>query len=351
MSGAITVASFSETIKLQIGNFLYTEGISTTPFLLDGIFNIVNLISDYQEEGKILFPEVFITTDLNVLDTFPHNKIKIGETVSSEDGYKKILKECAPLCNSEWIIYIEAKGGNLTYGIIYTELIETSPSLYEQTVGKMKMPEEYYSVAYIRNIGKKTVEIRGLKTGLIVSLSLNDSTALAVDETSWLAEEITSKLDEDIQLIARQYYSKIIGEAFKEGHGNLLGVIEEEDSSITNLKSELNDGIYLDSPINIIDFLRAFESDKTASNSVALRQYANIIKSMCNNDGMTIFTNTGKLLAYKVIVNKNYLTEEIRKDINGGSRTRAFFNIKHCGLFVSGLIKSQDGPVKTFKNE
>ncbi|NOS57414.1 MAG: hypothetical protein HOP37_14320 [Cyclobacteriaceae bacterium] len=341
-------ASLRDTILSQIGSFLHDEGFQSQQFIKEGIFEIINLISDYQEEGRVLFPEVLITNDLGLLKTIPDFKVKIGEQGIAIESYKKIIKYCAPLCTSEWIIYIEVKDGRLKYGLTCAELTETTPSLYKQSVGEMKLDITGCNVAYIHNIGKKTVRVIGLRNSITVSLSLNDITEISINEIGTLASHIC----EDVQLkkeVARNFIEKILSDGFKEGHGNLIGVVSNSAESITNLRSHFPEGIYLPEPIDLLALLLAFEVEKSAENSVALRQHATIVKSMCNNDGIAIFTTDGKLMAYHIIINKDFIPDEVKKTISGGARTQAFFNMKYSNAFQFGLIKSQDGPIKIFK--
>jgi len=341
-------ASLRETILSQIGSFLFEEGFQSQQYIKEGIFEIINLISDYQEEGRVLFPEILITNDLALLKTIPDFKVKIGEQSITIESFKKIIKYCAPLCTSEWIIYIEVKNGMLKYGVTCAELTETTPSLYKQSVGEMKLDIPGCNVAYIHNIGKKTVRVKGLRNSITVSLSLNDISEISINEIGTLADQICK----DVLLkkeVARNFIEKIISDGFKEGHGNLIGVVKNSPEKIENLRNHFQEGIYLPEPIDLLALLLAFETEKSGENSVALRQHAAIVKSMCNNDGIAIFTTDGKLIAYHIIVNKNFIPDEAKKTISGGARTQAFFNMKHSNAFEFGLIKSQDGPIKIFE--
>jgi hypothetical protein len=345
---SVRPASLRTTILDQIGAFLFREGFENHPFTAEGIFEIINLIADYQEEGKVLFPEVIITNELDLLKTIPDYKVEIGSYTLEREAFRKIVKDCAPLCTREWVIYGEIKDGRLRYGITCAELTETTPSLYNQTVGDLKLDLTGCTVAYIHNIGKKTVELKGLRSSVVVSLSLADPEEISLNEVGSLARHICYSLDGPMQAIAKNYFEKILAEGFKGGHGNLIGVVEDKPQAIERLKAILPDGLYLPNPIDLIEILQTFEADKSAINSVALRQHAAVIKSMCNNDGIAIFTTTGKLIGYHIIILGDFLKPEIKTSITGGARSLAFYNLKHCGVFVFGFMKSQDGPVKTF---
>lgn len=168
------------------------------------------MLADYQEEGKVLYPEVLITNDLTILKAIPDFKTQVGSCEISEGAFRKIIKSCAPLCSSEWIIYIEVSKGYLNYGVSCAEITETTASMYSQAVGPLKIDIPGCTVAYIRNIGKKTVELIGLRTRVLVSLSLDDPSDLNTNEINLLCNHICRDLEEDIKSTAENYYEKML---------------------------------------------------------------------------------------------------------------------------------------------
>ncbi len=344
---ASTPATLRETIKDQIGSFLFKEGFnSTEPLTQEGIFHIINMLADYQEEGKVLYPEVLLTNDLTVLKAIPDFKTQIGVCDISEEAFKKIIKSCAPLCNSEWIIYIEISHGRLIYGVSCAEITETTASMYSQVVGPLKIEIPGCTVAYIRNIGKKTVEVSGLRSRILVSLSLEDPKDLNTNEINLLCKHICKDLKEDIKETAISYYEKILGNGLKDGHGNLIGVIENTDAAREVLNKAIPDGIFIPKTIDIPSLLYNDEAEKSRQSTTLLRQQANLIKAMVNNDGIAVFSTNGTLIGYHFILRNNYLTADEVKAINGGARTHTFHNMIASKVFSFCFIKSQDGPVK-----
>lgn len=85
------------------------------------------------------------------------------------------------------------------------------------------------------------------------------------------------------------------------------------------------------------------KNTQTEEASVKLRSFSSLMKSMLNFDGITLFSNTGKILGYHFIVNNNEVADE---DIEGGSRTRAYEAL--CGMteVLACFMKSQDGNIK-----
>ena len=68
--------------------------------------------------------------------------------------------------------------------------------------------------------------------------------------------------------------------------------------------------------------------------------------SMLNFDGITIFTNTGKICGYHFIVNNNAVADE---NVTGGSRTRAFEALCRIDGVLACFMKSQDGITKFYR--
>jgi hypothetical protein len=249
----IKKASLRDSIIESIGNFLYEEGFAKDDITKLGILEIINLISDYHEEGNALFPEILVTNSLDFFKTIPNKEIIIQEAELSISEFKNALKLCAPLATNSWIICIEVKGNRIKYGITSAEMSETSPSIYNQTVGQLKV-EDYQgiTIAYIRNIGQKTVELAGLKNKLIVSLTLDEPKELSQNEIQILCESIASNCEEKLRVNIKTFFEKVIDEALKNGHGNLIGIVEDNEESLIALKSKItgNEGIYLSTPID-----------------------------------------------------------------------------------------------------
>jgi hypothetical protein len=63
-----------EHVLDSIGSFLHKEGFTPDDVTQDGILEVINLISDYHEEGNSLYPEVILTNDLDFFKTIPNKE-------------------------------------------------------------------------------------------------------------------------------------------------------------------------------------------------------------------------------------------------------------------------------------
>lgn len=335
--------SLREHVLASIGNFLYREGFQPNDITPLGILEAINLISDYHEEGIALFPEIIVTNSLEFFKTIPNKEVVIAAGILSVDEFKKAIKFCAPLAIDSWIIFIEIAENNIRYGLVSAEMTETSLSIYNQTVGDLKVEYDKTTIAYIRNIGQKTVELSGLKNKLTVSLTLDAPTEMTFNEISTISKAISSKCDETYRQQISTFFEKIITMALRIGHGNLIGVIDKTDEAKAALFAVEKNGTYLPIAIDFQQLIIEAESDKSNETSINLKSYSSILKAMLNHDGITVFTNNGKLIAYHLLINTH---EKEGQVLIGGARTKAYASMQNCNLFLSCFYKSQDGNMK-----
>lgn len=346
MTKPVIKNSLKDDALSAVGAFLYDEKFPSLPQLKEGIVELINLTADYQEEGQKLYPEILIVTDWDYFKSISNREIIVSIAEISTSEFSKILKLCAPLAVGNWNIVIEVKGSQLKYGLIDAEIIETSPSLYEQTVGRLGIVQEDYSLAYIRNIGSKTVELIGQKSRLVVSLDLTELNLEESNDVQNIGEQIACNCDTEIKETINTFINKTLNEAIRIGHGNLIAIIDDNEEMIASLKEKFNDCIYLGKPIDFQEFIKNCEVEKSNDTSVNLLSHSKILISMLNHDGITIMTNTAKVIGYHMFIPK--IDGEI--DINGGARTRAFQSMINSKHFSACLYKSQDGKSKYWEN-
>jgi len=328
-----------------IGKFLYDEGFVKNVYLAEGILNLIDSTSSYHEEGEELFPEIFITDNIDkVLETLPFSKIiEIGDTSVTVGEFDQVLKLCAPLSKNGWVIYISISQEQMSYGLVSTEISELSPAFRLQAVGELSENKDEYSIAYLQNVGNKSVLLKGSESQKLICLSLSSNGASFGEELALLCASVSEDIADEYRKIATSYFEKIITEAAIIGHGNLVGVVKDHEASIAELQSRHPDGIYLKKPIDICDLLISSEEFESREASTVNRLYASIVQSMLNHDGATIFTSTGKLIGYHVFLKPK---KEENANVVGGARSRAFEIMKASKVFCCCFYKSQDGNEK-----
>lgn len=308
--------------------------------IIDGLIDIINKVSDYHEEGQALYPGVLVVKNIAYFNTFLNHRIKLVEKDLKRADFSQCIKMCAPLAVGGWNIYVALlEEGKIEYGLLTSEMATLSLDLYEQTMN-VGVPE--VNAIYIRNVGNKEVEVRTVQTKILISLNLN-GVGYSLDQT--VDELVQIILDNDIEKNPEKinYLNKIIRQALNEGHGNLIAVSEPGQDAINSVLGNFHGGITFETPINLSELADECMLFHTEEASLKLRSYAGLLQSMLNFDGITLFSNDGKIIGYHYIVNNDKVAEE---NIEGGARTRAFSAL--CG--IEGLracfMKSQDGKIK-----
>ena len=76
-----------------IGSFLYKENFPKRDYLAEGILNLIDATSSYREEGEDLYPEIFITDNIDaVLKTLPFcKKVEISIKPASVKEFSQAL--------------------------------------------------------------------------------------------------------------------------------------------------------------------------------------------------------------------------------------------------------------------
>ena len=212
-----------------------------------------------------------------------------------------------------------------------------SVSLFNQVIDT---PKEVATCAYIRNIGNKVVELNSITHHCTIALSLNDYEA-KIDETiKKLVNIIISYIEDDypIKTEAGSYMKDMLISALNHGHGNLIAVTD----NIEQLKAEkhLHGGIYLQEEIDLAKLLIDNNQEKTDRTATTLNAFTQLVISMLNFDGITLFSTTGTILGYHFIVDNKI---DGGNQIVGGSRSRAFEALTH----INGISASDKNAIVT----
>lgn len=306
-----------------------------------GILDIINMISDYREEGMPLYPEVIVLNSIDYLKALPCLTIKVAKKTLESHDFSRCIKMCAPLAVNGWHIYIvvDEKKNEIEYGILTTERFALSLSLFEQTI-VTGTPE--LNCLYLRNVGNKVVEVCNVQNCLVISLSLTEEENQLGESIQSLVDIVLSKDQDDLRE-TRNFLEKLIHRALNEGHGNLIAVVHDDNAVIEAAMKSLKGGIYLDTPIDFKELAEEYKSSFSEEASIKLNSYASLVRSMLNFDGITLFTDEGKVLGYHFIIDNDSVQD--KNGIQGGSRTRAYYALHNSEFVKACFMRSQDGRV------
>ncbi|MEO5644301.1 MAG: hypothetical protein ABIQ40_17490 [Bacteroidia bacterium] len=85
--------SLRESLLDSIGTFLWKEGFAKDEVTQHGILEIINQISDYHEEGVVLFPEIIVTNNFDFFKSIPNKEIIIQpEAPLTINEFKNAIK-------------------------------------------------------------------------------------------------------------------------------------------------------------------------------------------------------------------------------------------------------------------
>lgn len=331
--------SLKDIAKEKVSELLKENGFPAEESVLNGVIELINQVADYYEEGIKLNPEIIIVGDFDVFKTIVSRIVCLYKGKIEDKEFKRLMKLCSPLATNNWKLYLYLKDDQMEYGVVSSEVSEMSLSLSNQLSGLM---EENTPIIYIRNVGSKNVELLSGKGALGISFTLEGYSSGYDNNLQKLASAIVEDCQNDgIDYCA--FILKLIKDALNEGHGNLIVVCKKEDlSSLINAEN-MTGGALLSSPIDIPQYLREDNREKSNKTSVQIKSYVSVLKAMINHDGITIFSTDGCLLGFHYIVN-NSLVDNVTAV--GGSRTKAFEALKKLGFLKARFFKSQDGVTK-----
>jgi hypothetical protein len=198
--------------------------------LQNGILYLVNELADYYEEGTRLFPEIIVVDSIEYFETIPNKQIYFFYNGPLDTHqFCKSLKMCAPLATNGWVIFIYVSQNEMRWGVITSELSETSIPLGIQIIHDRA--QDNCHIVYMRNIGQKNVQLLSIggNSGCQITMSLNDPIADGTKSIDILCDKIMESCANKTEEFDT-YIRKIINLALRLGHGNLFIVLQDEQS-------------------------------------------------------------------------------------------------------------------------
>jgi hypothetical protein len=310
----------------------------------DGLVELISQLVYYKEEGKPLYPEIYIFDDLKIIKKLlPASQFCfIGEGEKTKGTMLKALKKCAPLTEGGWSVYILRNQDSFEYGVFKAGTTILSVSISEILIDN---GTDTVKAILIHQVADRIIEVKGVKADtLIISFgSQEDAKKSPTENQNSFIETILKDVTDDLKEATRNFFKKLFLEVLQKGHGTLACVI---DTKKKELPKKLSDGIVLKSKINIPDIIKeVLDKNDLQANSILEGQFA-LISGMMQSDGITIFKTNGEVAAYNVFV--KHPEKLLKISTSGGARSRTFLTL--CDLIGKGLtsayIQSQDGKIE-----
>jgi len=313
----------------------------------DGLPELISQLVFYKEEGKSLYPEIYIFDDLDLVKKVLTNSqfCFIGTGDKSKTTMLKALKKCAPLTENGWAIYILRKQNEFDFGVFRAGTSILSVSISEALIDD---GTDELKVILIHQVSEKLIEVKGIKAdSLLICFSSQASLKNSpTDNQIKFIETIVAQVKLELKDPVINFFRKVFLEVLQKGHGTLACVISTKKKE---LPKKLQDGISLDQRINIpIIIKELLDNNDLQANSKLEGQFSLII-GMMQSDGITVFTDKGEVASYNVFV--KHPEKLAKSNTTGGARSRTFLTL--CDMIGNGIesayIQSQDGKIE-FKN-
>ncbi len=313
--------------------------------------SLVVKLADLKEEGHTLVPEVYICNDLiETLKPIPYREIiHIGIAHDASSAIAEAIKKCGPLAISNWCIFITKNGADFEYGLFRGSLNPLSISVQETL---LSIPIQDNKIVRLCRTATGCVELQN-HLGSKQNILLNDkpeSEPLPNAYTNELINIICSDIKAESHEPTKTFLGKTLNKALTSCHGTIIAV-----TSMNKPPSFLKDGVHLKTPLDfpksVTEKQNIEKQTSTFDFSADHRLTANaaLVQGMISSDGITLFSTSGKLLAYNCFIQSTQ--NKSGKPIVGGARTRAYEALKgKIGKGISAVfIQSQDGWTKFSK--
>ncbi len=324
-------------------DFLSQEDMSCL-MTQEGLPDLISQLLYYKEEGKALYPEIYIFDDIKLVKrVLPNSQFCfIGGGEKNKSTMLKALKKCAPLTENGWVVYILRKESEFEYGVFRAGISILSVSISETLIDT---GSDDLKVILIHQVAEKLIEVKGVKAdSLLISYGNHELfTSSPINNQLKFIETIVRNVNPKLKDPATSFFKKVFLEVFQKGHGTLACVIS---SSKKDLPKKLADGIELKAKLCIPDIINDLLLNNDLQANSRLEGQFYLISGMMQSDGITVFTDNGEVAAYNVFV--KHPEKLVNTKTTGGARSRTFLTL--CEMIGKGIesayIQSQDGKIE-----
>ena len=340
--------SLEKSLLKEVKSFLLKEGMKCE-FTQQGLIELIDLLFTYKEEGKFLFPQLYIIDDLKMFAKVlsPSKFHKIGADNKSSQTFLEAVKKCAPLTEDGWAIYILRLPSTFEYGVFRSGTNILSVPISEIIISKE--PPLQPAILVYQTAGK-LVEVRGAKGNSIVTnfSTKNQITLSPLQVHEKFIDCIIKNVNEDYKDQARIFFRKLFLKVHQTGHGTLIAVVDYNSEDFPDI---LKDGIRLDFKIDIIEAIAALGTESPLITNSKIEGYFTLLKGMLSSDGVTILGNDGSIRGYNIFITHKGSTTT--KEKFGGSRKRTFNTLiaNFDSILIAAYVQSQDGNIQFIENE
>lgn len=338
--------SLRDSVTGAVVEVLADEGMACI-HTQEGLVATINALSLYREEGRALFPEIFLVDDLPVvLASLPSSEhVQIGFGAREATTIAKAIKQCAPLAQGGWAVYIHRRPDSFAYGLVRCGVHLLSVPISDLLISH---GNPTIHALMVRPVAENVVELRGVggSTLLVYFGATKAVRASPVEGLQALVSCIVADVAEKIREQTYAFFEKLVATVLKASHGT-LAVVQPARKRV--LPSALRDGIILPAPIRVGDTISELLSQGDCLANTRLSGAGSLISGMLLSDGITVFGSDGSVRAYNVFARHRALTSKRP----GGARRRTFESLSAMvGPHLRcAFMQSQDGAVDYRRGE
>lgn len=322
----------------EITEFLEHEGRACA-YSNQVISGLVGKLWNYREEGVELNPSILISDDITTFGrALPgFSRLQLGCCDATEDAAKRILKDCAPLTGESSLIFVERKddGKTLSYGIF--SFLRTPTAIGIEEV--LLLDDTQFAVL-VKKSAPTTLELLGSRNNSVsILMSTLRESDNSEDEIEKFIGDVISGI-EDPEGKFKKYLKKLFERELSACHGTILMC---GASDVYPSLACISDRISLENGIDFFGHFEEFVGTNGAEPLLMLQRAEDLFRGFLACDGMILFSNTGKIIAYRVFFRAAKAEDE--KAVVGGARRRAFAGVGALKTndLKSTLFRSQDG--------
>ncbi len=344
---ALRTTTFLDPLLGSLARFLGDAGMAC-PTTQEGLVELVVALSGYREEGVALFPKVLLCDEIDIaLGALGGGEpILLGRGPRGARTVRSALKDCAPLAQRGWVMFLNRAEEDFTYGVFREPVSPVSIDLYDA----VKVSSASQRLILLRNLGERAVELVGSdghRVNVHLSAVVEDAPSPR-DEIEQLAAAAGQAVPDELKEQVGSFLRTTLTTALQSGHGTLVAVVGDEDHVPEPLKV---DQVPLHPPLDLCDAVRAHLAEGSQDAQARLLGYAALLEGLLSSDGIVVMTTDAVVLAYRAFV-KTPATDEPISSTQGGARRRAFgvlTSLVDAEALKGALFRSNDGATRFYK--
>jgi hypothetical protein len=302
-------------------------------------------IARHKEEGKQLFPTVFLTRDLGELLAAcgGADPLRLGRGPIGAETVGRALKQCAPLGEGRsWVMFLLIEGGSLRYGVFRTTGSPVEPTAFERL---RSTRADRPTTLGIVQVADHALEVRGGES-LYRYVYLSGATPEPVaplDVVRAFIGALVCDAPADLREPMSRLFYRVLIDVMQGWHGALAVVVRPGRAP----PAALGDGAFFDPPVDLAASVRGVCDGPARATADELQAHANLIRGMLSADGVSVFRSDGWLLGYNVFV-RHEGELSLPTSAVGGARFRTFEYLKRLvgAEIVAAFYRSQDGSAR-----